>query len=381
MTEYSYQWIESDQSLLECCQKCQQQTVLAVDTEFMRSTTFYPKAALFQIYDGEETYLIDPVAISNFDPLVDLLTNASITKVFHSCSEDLEVFQYFLQCVPEPLVDTQIAASLLNYGSALGYANLVNKLLNIELEKGETRSDWLQRPLQEKQIHYAIQDVHYLLHVYHQLIDQLRENGRYTWLQEECARLIGNAKQSVDIEDYYLKIKSAWKMNSSQLAVLKALCTWREQKARELDLPRNHIVPEKAIVELARLLVEDESELKGIKDLHRRKRQLYGSELLEIVAKTKAANAKNIDDKANKNSFPRPLNQNQRDLLKFLKAEVEALAEKNQLPMEVLAKKNDLEALIRTGELGDFQLPPRLLGWRQPLLGDSLLKLANQSHR
>jgi ribonuclease D len=155
-------WVASDDGLRTCCEQLSTASRIAVDTEFMRSSTFYPKAALIQLFadevDPQHCYLVDPLAIGDFEPLVKLLTDPSVVKVFHACSEDLEVFSSFLGCVPEPLVDTQIAAGLLGYGPACSYASLVETLLGISLEKGETRSDWLQRPLQSKQLQYAVQD-------------------------------------------------------------------------------------------------------------------------------------------------------------------------------------------------------------------------------
>lgn len=159
-------WIEQDTELAELCQRWRQQAAIAVDTEFMRTSTFYPIAGLIQIGDGKGCYLIDPLAIQDFTPLRDLLLDESVTKVLHSCSEDLVVFQRLLGIVPAPLFDTQIAAAFAGYGFSLGYAGLVKAVLNTEIPKEETRSDWLQRPLSVAQLKYAALDVAHMLIVY-----------------------------------------------------------------------------------------------------------------------------------------------------------------------------------------------------------------------
>ena len=373
MEAYPYTWIDSDTALQTCCDELQQSATVAVDTEFMRTSTFFPRAALFQLSNGNKTYLIDPLSIDEFQPLGSLFTAANVTKVFHSCSEDLEVIQYFLNCLPQPIIDTQIAAALLNIGSAVGYGNLVKEILGRELEKGETRSDWLQRPLQEKQIVYAIQDVTYLLTVYDELMRRLQSLQRWTWLQEECAQLLENARQPALIEDYYRKIKSAWKLNRRQLAVLRALCAWREKKARSLDMPRNHIVPEKVLLELAIQQFTDEDALKSLKDFHRRQRQQFGKELIEIVIASQA-----LPPDEYPSALPQPLSAEQKKLVKALKPLVETIAAEQSLPGDILVKKQDLEQLARSKQNQQYLLPPRLSGWRKAIVGDTLLTFANQ---
>ena len=369
MDDYPHRWIDNDSALQTTCTRLQNCKVLALDTEFMRSTTFFPKAALFQINDGECNYLIDPLPIGDFKPLIAVLVNPEIIKVFHSCSEDLEVFQTFLNCVPKPIADTQIAAALLNIASAVGYANLVKELLGLELGKGETRSDWLQRPLQNSQIHYAIQDVAYLLPVYHRLVDQLREQQRLEWFVEECDNLIAVAEQPVLVDDYYRKFKSAWKLDRRQLAILQCVSAWREHKARELDQPRNHIVPEKAVIELALTKVETVKDLSCLQELPHRKRKLFGEELVALVQQ-----AKTISQDQLPMPLPKPLSQSQRDLLKILKATVESCAAQQHLPVDVLAKKQDLEFVIRASAANENPLPLRLQGWRKAIIGDQLVQ-------
>jgi len=368
-------WIDTDDALRQCCERLSRATRIAVDTEFMRSSTFYPKAALVQLYAGEvdegRCYLVDPVAIGNLHPLRDLLTNHQVLKIFHACSEDLEVFSTFLGCVPEPLADTQIAAALLGYGSALSYAALVERLLGVSLEKGETRSDWLQRPLQPRQLHYAMQDVLYLLPVYDAMLAELEKNLRLPWWEEECGNLIDAAKTPADPDDYYPRIKQAWKLNRQQLAVLRKLSHWRELRAREEDRPRNHVLPEMSLWALARYQPSDLDSMRRIEGMEARKLKRYGAELLRLLEE-----ARELPPEDYPPALPPPLPLEQRDLMKSLKQAVNERAEALGLAPEVLVRKADYEYIVRSGMDGDYALPARLLGWRSKIIGESLLQVA-----
>ena len=155
-------WIRDDQSLAEHCRDWHLLPFVAVDTEFMRVDTFYPKAGLIQIGDGQRAFLIDPLLIGNWQPLADLLEDSGVVKVLHACSEDLEVLLRLTGKLPQPLFDTQLAAGYLNIGFSMGYSRLVQDVLGLDLPKGETRSDWLQRPLSETQVSYAAEDAVHL---------------------------------------------------------------------------------------------------------------------------------------------------------------------------------------------------------------------------
>lgn len=168
-------WVDNDDQLEQVCESWMELNMIAVDTEFMRSQTFYPIAGLIQVNDGERNYLIDPSAIQDFFPLVDIFDNENILKVLHSCSEDLEVFQHTFGCVPKNILDTQIAAAFVGHSYSLGFANLARDVLNVDLPKGETRSDWLQRPLSVAQIQYAAMDVEYLYILATELIASLKK--------------------------------------------------------------------------------------------------------------------------------------------------------------------------------------------------------------
>ncbi len=366
-------WVGNSAELKQACDALSRNSAIAVDTEFMRTNTFYPVAALFQLACDEHIYLIDPLTIDDFSPLVDLFLNSEVTKVLHSCSEDMEVFRHFLGCLPEPLVDTQIAASFVGHGLSIGYAALVKELLDIPLEKGETRSDWLRRPLTDSQKHYAEQDVAHLLEAYRLLVEQLHNCGRSAWSEEEQQALLQNSKQADTGGEYYRRIKAAWRLSAKELATLKLLSDWREQEARDADKPRNHVIAENDLFAIAQRNPTTTADLHALK-LPKPKIGRYGSIVLKLMDV-----ARSLPEEEWPEPLPGPLPARQKNTMKRLKEVVEECAEKNQLEAAVLVKKNDLVDFVRSGMSGAWQLPPRLLGWRKAVVGDALLAVAENS--
>lgn len=367
-------WIDRDEQLAELCARWQQQAALALDTEFMRSDTFYPIAGLLQVGDGKGCYLIDPLAIQDWTPLRELLLNPAVTKVLHSCSEDLEVFQRWLGLVPAPLFDTQIAAAFAGFGFGLGYANLVKQLLGIEIPKEETRSDWLQRPLSLAQLKYAALDVAHMLVVYGKLLQLLKTSERLEWVKSDCADLVDNARKPDDFGKAYEKVGFAWKLRPAELAILKALCSWRETEARVRDIPRNRLIKEASLWEIARKKIQDPAQLQRVPDIPSRTLKNDSNTLLHIVAQAQQSDPANWPERLDP-----PLAQSLGALMKALKDYVRGVAEQAQLPPEVLIRKKDYEALVRSGmKVGEYRLPERLLGWRYGLIGVGLLAIAKQ---
>ncbi|GAB1261865.1 ribonuclease D [Aurantivibrio plasticivorans] len=373
-TGLPHTWVATTDELVDCCNQLSKSDVIAIDTEFMRTDTFYPIAALIQIADDKQCYLIDPTTIHECVALVDLLTNPKTVKLIHACSEDLEVFKCALGCVPSPIIDTQIAAALAGYGASLGYANLVNQVLGIELEKGETRSDWLQRPLTERQIHYAIQDVEYLLTVWRKLASELEAKGRMGWLEEDCKKIEQLASQPDDIDGYYKRIKSAWKLSTSQLNVLSVLSAWREKAAREENIPRNHLVHERALYDVAKIQPSTPAALKQIQGLGQSKVRKYGDAILACIEK-----ASHISEEDRPSPLPSPLPVSARDKIKVFKQLIAGKAEALGVQPELLMRKVDYEALVRSGmQGGEYTLPNSLSSWRKALFGDDILTIAKQ---
>jgi ribonuclease D len=368
-------WIDTAEELASLCAKWQQQASIAVDTEFMRSDTFYPKVGLLQIGDGKACYLIDPLAIQDLQPLRDLLVNPQVTKVLHSCSEDMEVFQTWLQLVPSPIFDTQIAAAIAGLGYSLSYANLVKQLLNTEIPKDETRSDWLQRPLSIAQLKYAALDVAHMLIIYGKLLTDLKARDRLDWVKVDCQDLVKKSLSAVDFAEDYQSLGLAWKLRPQELAILRDLCIWRETESRRRDIPRNRLIKESACWEIARKKITRLSDLEKVEDLPARTLKSDGEFLLQLVQQSLQL----PEDQWPQRLDP-PLTPDWGACIKAMKESVREIAEANQLPAEILIRKKDYEFIVRSKmQTGEYHLSERLKGWRYGLIGEKLLEVA-RSH-
>jgi ribonuclease D len=361
-------WISSDAELAERCKYWNTLAFIALDTEFIRVDTFYPIAGLLQVSDGEGTYLLDPLLITDWQPLAQVLSNQQVVKVLHACSEDLEVFSRLIGVLPEPMFDTQVAAGYLNIGFSMGYSRLVQHVLDIELPKGETRSDWLQRPLTELQVLYAAQDTEYLVDVYRALDEQLTEQ-KYAWVLEDGAFLVAAYAEETDPYELWRGIKLAWKLTPQQLSVLRELSAWREQQARLRDVPRNRIVRESTLWALAHDQPADMTHLAELEDMHPRILRKEGATLLNIIKQ-----AKGLPASAWPAALPEPLPIEATKVLKRLRKVGLEFGLDLDIAPELMLRKKILEAVLRTGYPdGSYSLPANLQGWRRELMGDALL--------
>ncbi|MNF42917.1 Ribonuclease D [compost metagenome] len=361
-------WIRDNASLAQHCASWRNLPFVAVDTEFMRVDTFYPIAGLLQVSEGERAYLIDPLLIDDWTPFSELLQDPAVVKVLHACSEDLEVFLRLTGSLPAALFDTQLAAAYLNLGFSMGYSRLVQAVLNIELPKGETRSDWLQRPLSETQISYAAEDVLHLAEVYNLLQQQLSVE-KNAWVLEDGAELVANLGREIAPEDAYREAKLAWKLSRAQLAVLRELCAWREREARARNQPRNRIIREHSLWPLARTQPNNLVALARIDDMHPKTVRQDGEFLLQLIEDAAATPPVEWPE-----ALPEPLPLEASALLKKLRAIGQREGERLNIAPELMLRKKTLEALLKTGYPGGpYQLPDSLRGWRRELLGQALL--------
>jgi ribonuclease D len=277
-----FQWVTQSDVLSELCKGWSLRPALFIDTEFHREKTFYPQLALIQIYDQQTCYLIEPLAAEGNSSFKNLLAQSPVRKVFHSASEDCEVLFRFLNIKLEPLWDTQIAAAYAGLGNSIGYGRLVKQLCDIDLPKGHSRTNWMQRPLSDEQIRYALDDVLYLSQVYHH--PKLQKEELSNWIAQECQALADRVEELDDIDRAYLDVKNAWTLNDSQLHRLYELARWREIKAREQDIPKTFIMRNEVLLELAQKGLIKNQYLPKINAWHPAARRRFSQDILALLS-------------------------------------------------------------------------------------------------
>lgn len=362
-------WVADSDYLTEVVDSLRTSSELAIDTEFVRESTYYPIAGLIQICDRNCCYLVDPVSIESITPLAALLSDTKIVKIMHSCSEDLQLFQHILGVVPRPVFDTQIAAAFVGFGASVGYRKLVETVIGKGLDKSQTRSDWCARPLTSEQLIYAASDVIFLPEVALCLRDRLKMQGTLCWAEEECDRFI-TQKSSLSLSDQYRQLPGAWVLDRRQLCVLRLLYEWREELARDKDLPRNWIVSDQTLVEIAGLMPEESADLESIKSIKSRTRKRLADPILALV---RQANGRSEAELPNRVEPPlsRPVSRK----LKELRDYVGRCAEEVGIAPELVLRKRDLEEVYRELSSGirfsDSQ-SPIASGWREKFIGSRL---------
>lgn len=355
--------VDSAADLGERCERWLAEPALGVDTEFVRERTFYPGLGLVQVSDGREHSLIDPLAIDDLEPLQRVLLAPGVTKVFHSCGEDLEVLFHRFGAFPRPIFDTQIAAAFAGLGFSLGYGHLVSALFGVELPKGETRSNWLRRPLSRRQRTYAALDVAYLLCAHRRLEPELERLGRRTWAAEEVAQLADECRFLPDPETVYRGL-GGWNLSPRELAVLKAIAAWREREARRRDLPRNFVLPQQAVLEIARRQPRSPAALAQVRALRDADRRRHGNALLDLVGEAAELPPEELPPRRRR---PLDLTPYRQEVRRLRRAVAEKAADLG-LPPELLAARKTVERLVRRAVAGK-PAAKILDGWRREVLG------------
>lgn len=361
--------ILTDADLRKSLELWQQHKLVALDTEFVRVNTYFPIAGLIQVSAGGHSYLVDPIVVKDLSPLASLCTNPDILKILHACSEDLEIFQQLLNVVPAPIFDTQVAAAILGGSFSLSYQDLIKAALGVNIPKAETRSNWLQRPLTQSQCHYAALDVSLLPQVYELQQRELSQMNRLSWVTEDCNRLLSQQHIQISSDDYYLKIRSAWKLDRQQLMTLRTVCGWREEMAKKLNKPRNWIVIEPALLAIAKERISDKTALSSKAGMSPRQIRSYGDELLDLAKKARLVPEDDCPE-----LLQRPSPRDSASQLRSLRKLVSDKARQLQIVPEVLAKKRQLQELLRSGsDAGGYVLAGALQGWRKDVIGQDLL--------
>ncbi len=275
--------IDTPEGLEQLCEPIQNSPWLALDTEFMREKTYYPQFCLLQVCNGEIAASVDPIILEDLSPLLDIIYDENIVKVFHAGRQDLEIFHNLWGRLPTPLFDTQPAAELAGLGNQIGYANLVHTLLAHQLEKGHTRTDWSKRPLHFAQLRYALDDVIYLGKIHLALQTSLGERQHDAALQNAFALLADPTTYVTPPEDAWLRIKARKYLQGDQLAVLQVLAGWRETEAIRADKPKGWILKNEVLIELSRRQPKKPEHLKHIRGLTPGIIQRRGKHLVNLI--------------------------------------------------------------------------------------------------
>lgn len=365
--------INNNHSLADVCQSAREQSVVALDTEFVRVSSYFPKLGLIQLYDGERVSLIDPLSITDFSPFLALLSDQNVLKILHACSEDLLVFLQEFDQLPQPIMDTQIMARFLGLGTSAGLAKLVRQYLNVDVDKGATRTNWMKRPLSESQLHYAAGDVWYLLPLYHRLQQELAAGPWLNAVLADCALALTKTKklQTYDTETAYLDIPNAWKLNPLELARLKILAKWRQEVAITRDLALSYVVKSEYLWKVAKYNPRNTSEMLEM-GLTNNEVRVRGKKILQLLAQARRISpydypkriVRIVDDARYKKA------------MRLLQEKAYELTPQG-LTLEILASKRSLEELLKWVWLYNEpqdKLPDLLLGWRREI-GLQLLSL------
>jgi len=359
-----YLYIDSSEQLTNFCNEINNAGFCAIDTEFVREKTYYPILSLIQIASEEHMACIDPLVIDNFEPLVSLIKNPNLTKVFHSPSQDLEIlFQQFAH-MPQPIFDTQLAAAVLGYDHQIGYADLVEQITGVKLDKKHTRANWNRRPLSEDEINYAMDDVRYLLPVYQTLKAELEDKKRYAWIEKDLLAMTSISNYQVETADLWQRLKGVQKLKGVELQIVRHLCQWREKMAQQKDLPRRWVVKDDLLIEIARLKPSRITDLDAVRDINEKFIQRHGGKLLEIV--TTALNTPKSEWP--QHNSKQSLTTQQQALGDCLMALCRVIAEDKQVALATLATRKDIDNLIINRKNSRLSQ-----GWRFSMAGEKLL--------
>lgn len=357
-------WIKQRSELEHWLATLSPGAAIGLDTEFIRRNTFYPQLALLQLGWNERFALVDPLAF-DISTALQPLSRDDIVTVMHSASEDLETLAPWLPDGPAMLFDTQIAASFAGMGFSLGYRALVAELAGVELDKGETRSDWMQRPLTASQRAYATLDVVYLDTIHRQLVERLAQRGRTEWHAEDCARLIRKSCSRDGDTQPQLALRGAAEWSPDQQALLRRILLWRDATARQLDRPRPWLLEDPLTLSLAHQRPATLTELEQRSSGQRALRSAQREELFELL------DIPVTDDEiAATEAIPAHPQGNAKQALFPMKEQVDTLAVELDLPPGLLCPRKALEEYVVTR-----QWPESLEGWRRSVLHDRLARL------
>ncbi|MCE2517736.1 MAG: ribonuclease D [Alphaproteobacteria bacterium] len=352
--------ITTTAALTELCARLAGHDYIAIDTEFMRETTYYAKICLIQVASSDEAASIDPLAKGlDLTPLFELMRNPDVLKVFHAGRQDLEIFVHMMGELPAPCYDSQIAAMVCGFGDQVGYDKLVHGFLNITIDKGSRFTDWSQRPLTEKQIHYALNDVIYLEQIYPMMMARITDAGRDTWLDEEMAVLADISIYQVNPDDAWRKVKQRGS-KPPVLNRIKHLAAWRERQAQRRDVPKSRLIKDDTLMAIA---VGNPADANALGRIRGFPGGTNGKLIPEIMKVLNDANATPKDD------WPElpapPTRRPSPSVVDILRVLLKHVTDSNGIAPRLIANADDLEKIA----LGQYDSVKAMHGWRYDIFG------------
>ena len=360
--------IDDNETLAQFCAQMSASSYITVDTEFIRDRTYWPRLCLVQVANHDLARAIDPLADGiDLSPLTELLANPKVIKVFHAARQDVEIFVHQNDAVPTPMFDTQIAAMVCGFGDSVGYDRLVEKLAGARIDKGSRFTDWSRRPLSDKQIGYALDDVTHLLQVYQSLCDQLENSDRAQWLEEEMAVLTNTATYKQTPEDSWRRLKLRSR-NKRYLGVAKEVAAWREREAQRRNMPRGHVLKDEAIQELAAEMPESIENLARLRAVSKGLAEgPAGQDLLAAIQLGRNMAVEDVPEPTAQVLLPRGLGP----LISLLKVLLKTNCEEHDVAQKLVATVADLERIAADDDAD----VAALRGWRKEIFGADALDL------
>ena len=366
------EYVKDEARLKALCERLRDHDRLAVDTEFMGEDSFHPRLEIIQVAAGDVIAIIDHQAVPHLDHFFEVLGDTRIQKVVHAGRQDLEIFSVRSGSVPAPVFDTQVAAAMVGYGTQIGYAQLVQQVIGVALDKSETFTNWAQRPLTPLQITYAVEDVRYLFALHDHLSGRLKALGRLEWVEEEFDRLLTLAgEESRDPRLRYQRIKGWEGLSPRARGILRELAAWREHEAKRRDRPRGRILRDEVLVEIARRTPTTLLALGALRGVQPSQVEKYGEALVGAV--------KHGLDIA-EHELPRVEKRRRIDLetaglADLLGTALKVRAVEASIAPQLLATSADLEIFALHRGCGPAEQLPLMQGWRRALAGEHLLKV------
>jgi ribonuclease D len=359
--------VTSNEELAAACERFAGAPYIAIDTEFMRDTTYWPRLCLVQAAIPGHAVAIDPMAPGlDLKPFLEILSRPDCIKVFHAARQDIEIFYHMAGVIPAPLFDTQVAAMVCGFGDAAAYETLVRELVHVQVDKSSRFTDWARRPLTDRQIDYALSDVIHLCRVYESLTRQLEKSGRSAWLEEELGILRAPETYDLKPEDSWrrLKLRSG---NRRFTAVLMEVAAWRERLAQERDVPRSRVLKDDALFEIASQAPATPADLEALRGIPRGfAGSRAASTLIDAVKAGLALPASAVPEieRGTPVSVPPILGDMLRVLLKIL-------CDQHGVAQKLIASSSDLDLIAAD----DNAAVPALSGWRRDIFGSAALEL------